>query len=400
MKKIFWGFVAVSILFLVPKLAFAVKCEGSPPQDDPVAIQNFIDACQSKIGQLQGTAKTLKAAIQLLNSKINLTTAQIRSTVAQIAQLEKDIQTLGGVIGELNVTLDDLTAIYLSRIRQTYKNRQTSSLILLFASDSFTTFQNKLKYLSIASKRDQIILHELESTRLDLDSQKTAKETKQQEVEKLKITLEEQKAILDRQGAEKKRLLADTQNSEAKYQNLLKAALAELEAIESIIAGKGTEQEVGDISSGQIIAKVIPSASCNSSGPHLHFIVARSSETQNPFNYLKPVDYRNCSGSSCGSNDGDSFNPSGSWDWPLNPTIKMNQGYGSTWATRNTWVGSIYKFHNGIDIEGSNNDIKAVQAGKLFRGSYSGVNGCALKYVRVDHKDTDLDTYYLHVNYF
>ena len=78
----------------------------------------------------------------------------------------------------------------------------------------------------------------------------------------------------------------------------------------------------------------------------------------------------------------------------------MNQGFGATWAVNNTWVGRIYRFHNGIDIHSDISDVKAVRDGKLYRGSYAGINSCALKYVRVHHSEGDYDTYYLHVNYF
>jgi len=133
----------------------------------------------------------------------------------------------------------------------------------------------------------------------------------------------------------------------------------------------------------------------------LHFITSQDGKAVNPFNYLRPgVDFENCSGSSCGSSDGDAFNPSGSWDWPIAPKIKYSQGFGSTWATRNTWVGRIYSAHNGIDINSnSGSEVKAVRGGTLFRGSYSGASGCRLRYVRVDHDDSDLDTFYLHINY-
>ena len=45
----------------------------------------------------------------------------------------------------------------------------------------------------------------------------------------------------------------------------------------------------------------------------------------------------------------------------------------------------------------SSSEVKAVKGGTLYRGSY-GV-GCQLRYVRVAHDDSDLETYYLHVNY-
>jgi peptidoglycan hydrolase CwlO-like protein len=238
MKKILLVCLVIGVFWISRQPALAIDCEGSLPGNE-TDLQQYIDSCKSKIDQLVSQAGTLKAAIQLLNSKINLTTAQIKSTAVQIVQLEKDIQTLSGVIVDLNSTLDDLSKIYVSRLRQSYKDRTTNPLVMFFASESFTTFQNKLKYLTIASKRDQIILHELESTRVDLDSQKTAKETKQEEIEALKKKLESQKLTLDKQNIEKKNLLTDTQNSEKKYQQLLSDAQRQLAAFRRFVTSQG-----------------------------------------------------------------------------------------------------------------------------------------------------------------
>jgi hypothetical protein len=215
--------------------------------------------------------------------------------------------------------------------------------------------------------------------------------------EDLQAQLEEQGRVLGAQKTAKADLLAITRNDEKKYQALLAQARAEYEAIQAIIAGKGEETEVGKVSEGQRIASVIQGASCNSSGAHLHFIVSQNGNTHNPFSYLRAIDYENCSGpGECGA--ADAFNPSGNWGWPISPKIKFSQGYGSTWAIQNTWVGRIYSFHNGIDINSlSSSEAKAVKSGTLYRGSY-GV-GCQLRYVRVDHDDSDLDTFYLHINY-
>ena len=176
---------------------------------------------------------------------------------------------------------------------------------------------------------------------------------------------------------------------------MLEQARAEYTAIQGIIAGAGTETKLREVKKGDAIASVISGASCNSSGGHLHFIIQDNGAVVNPFAYLKSVDYSNCSGSSCGSSDGDSFSPSGSWDWPLNPPIELEQGYGSTWGVRNTWVGRIYSFHNGIDINGSSNTVSSVADGELYKGSYA--VGCALSYVKVVHKESNIVTFYLHV---
>ena len=66
-------------------------------------------------------------------------------------------------------------------------------------------------------------------------------------------------------------------------------------------------------------------------------------------------------------------------------------------------AGNPYQISTAQDLQDMNNDlsldVKAVRSGTLYRGSYSGSGSCQLRYVRVDHDDSDLDTLYLHINY-
>lgn len=370
----------------------AVDCEGDPPSgvEHLADIQAYQQQCESKINDLQNQQKTLKSVISLLTSKINLTQAQIFSTNAQIAQLEKDISVLGGVIDNLNQTLDELTAVFIARVQQNYKTHDIRFLDIFFASKTFASFENRLRYLQIAQKHDQIIMHELESSRLNLDAQKTSKQQKQAEITALKATLVQQQKTLAAQQQDKKQLLTETQNSEAKYQALLAKAQAELQAIESIIAGKGSETEVGSVSQGAKIATIIPGPSACSTGAHLHFETDVDRVHQSPAGYLKPIDIT-------WNNAPDSPFPfTGSWDWPLNTPVRITQGYGHTsFSSRYT-----NNFHTGIDMVNIDNlDVKAVRDGTLYRGSI-GCGGGTLKYVHVKHKNENVDTYYLHVNYF
>ena len=391
MKK--WLALILTSLFITFSIpAFAIECDGSPPSDASQLI-DFIKKCNEKINESKGQQQTLNSAIIVINSKINLAQGQINQTQAQIDGLEKEIGLLSTILVDLNKSLDQLSVTYAARVKESYKQRDLTPLRLFFSSDSFGQLVTKLKYFNSIKTRDRLVLQELEKARLDYDQQKLTKQEKQQEVEDLKNKLVGQKVALGGQKAQKQDLLTITKNDEKKFQSLLASARAELEAIEAIIAGKGQEEEVGDVNQGDVIAHVITGSSCNSSGTHLHFLVSNNSLVRNPFEYLKSVDYYNNSG-------GDPFNPSGSWDWPLSPTINFYQGYGHTWAIQNTWVGGIYSFHNGIDISSSSTDVKAVKSGRLYRGSYTGSGGCALKYVRVDHADFDIDTFYLHVNYF
>ncbi len=380
-------FTISSIFFFFPGNS-SLEISAETQEEKMERLSKEIEQYESEIKRLSSQASTLSNQIAQYD-------AQIRLTSLKIAETEEKIFLLGGRIDQLEKSLHSLTNAFTNRVVHTYKMSKISSpYLLLVNANDLPGAVSSFHYLQRIQEADRDLLVRLE------DAQVTYK-TEKVDQEELQVTLEEQKSVLGAQKGAKAILLEETRNDEKKYQQLLAAAKSEFEAIQAIIAGKGEEEEVGSVSQGQRIASVIQGPSCNSSGEHLHFIVRQGNGTLNPFSHLKGgVDYENCSGSSCGSSDGDPFNPSGSWDWPINPKIKFTQGYGSTWATRNTWVGRIYSFHNGIDIKSeSSSEVRAAKSGTLYRGSYTGYNGCRLRYVRVDHDDSDLDTLYLHINY-
>jgi len=343
---------------------------------------------QKQIEEYQNEVSRLKAQATTLTNQIKQYDAQIALATLKITQTEEKIDMLVGRIGQLETSLTALTEAFSSRAEETYKMaRLEEPLLFLVSAPDLDTAVSRFYYLRKIQQSDRELMIRLQSAQTNYQDQKSEQEILQAE-------LEEQKKSLDVQKKAKANLLTVTKNDEKKYQQLLAQARAEFEAIQAILAGKGTEEEVGKVSQGQRIASVIQGASCNSSGSHLHFMVAQGGTTFNPFAYLKGgIDYVNDS-------NGDTFNPSGGWDWPISPKIDFNQGYGSdTWCIKYGTCGKIYSFHNGIDIDSSNFEVKAVKAGTLYRGSYSGSGGCRLKYVRIDHDDSDIGTYYLHINY-
>ncbi|MBU2592844.1 MAG: hypothetical protein ABH867_03235 [Patescibacteria group bacterium] len=369
------------------------------PDQKSTLLSEIINSCDQLSREAQSKIKSLSSQINYMNSQIQLAILKIDQTANQIEILEIQIGDLSKKISVLNVSLNETAALFINRVIATYKAGKTSALDLIFSSSSFGDFFRITRYLKAAQTHDRQMMIAMEEIRLNYDQQKKEKEERQKDLEELKVKLAQQKADLDKQQANKKHLLAVTRNDEKQYQELLSQARAEYQAIQAILAGKGDEIEVGGVSQGEVIASIISGPSCNSSGTHLHFTIAdNAGNVSNPFSYLKQVDYRNCSGPSpCSA--ADPFNPGGGWDWPVSPPVILAQGYGVTWAVNNTWVGRIYNFHNGIDIAGSSNQVKAVQEGTLYRGSYTGSGGCRLRYVRVKHKDSNLSAYYLHINY-
>lgn len=361
-------------------------------------LSDKIKEYEKKIGELQGEQRTLSAAIAYLDNKIKLTTTQIFVTEEELKILGEEISKLSVKIGILDQSLVDVSEILSSRIQETYKRSLINPVYFFFSSKGFGEALSRIQYLRVVQKHDRDLLYQMQKSKMNYGMQKELKEEKQEKEEVLKAQLLSQQVVLDQQKGAKQELLNVTKNDEQEYQQLLAVARAEYQAIQSILAGYGEETKVREVKEGEKIATVLSGSSCNSSGTHLHFMVVKNGNPENPFGYLKSVSFHNCSGWYDGQCQAiDAFNPSGGWNWPLDPEITLNQGYGYTWAVQNTWVGQIYSSHNGIDIEGSSNNVKSVKAGTLYKGSYS--VGCVLPYVKVEHGDSDIDTYYLHVYY-
>lgn len=399
-RQLLFFFSLTLIFFLFPRVIWGITDEEC--QRDLESGREHLEECinlwSGLAGEKQLQITTLKSELQRFDASIAITIAQIYKTVAEIEKLEGEIAALSSKIGNLDISLDQLSTILVKRIAETYKKGRIDAFALLLSSDNFSEFVGRYKYLRVIQLHDRKLMVQMETVRTNYVDQRTVKEEKQEELEAARKKLEAQKLVLAQQKADRQRLLEATQNDEKRYQALIASARAELIAIKGILAGQGKEVESGHVSEGQKIASLIQGASCNSSGTHLHFMISQGNETHNPFSYLSGnVSAENCSGSSCGSGDGDAFNPSGGWTWPLNSPLKFTQGYGVTWAIQHTWVGRVYSFHNGIDIVSDSAEVKATKAGTLYQGVYEG--GCNLTYVRVDHDDSELDTLYLHVNY-
>jgi len=395
-KLVFLSLFLLTFLFS-RSIVFAQNCDEincANEGDQLTCIKEKKSCWEIKISETQQAQITLNSTISILSGQISIQQLQVQQTLAEIAQLENEIGELTERIGGLNISLDRLSSILVKRVGEQYKRTQVNPLFLLFNGNNLNNFLSDYKYVKLAKKQTLEAMHRAESQRLLYDEQKSLKEEKQIQVESKKKELELQQAQLQQQRNDQQYLLQATKNNESRYQNELAKTLQELQAIQSIIAGQGNELEVGDIAKGETIASIISGASACSTGSHLHFEVAKDNSNLNPAGYLKQV-------SISWSNDpDDQFGFSGSWDWPVFNAAKITQGYGMTWyaRVRRAYGGSP---HTGLDLVSKTSSdlrVRAVENGTLYRGSVS-CGGGLLRYVRVKHKEDNINTYYLHINY-
>ena len=290
----------ISIIFI---LIFFFLSYSVFAQQNAGEVAKKIEEYQRKLTDLAQQRNTLSSEIQYMTLQINLTTLKIQETEEKIIATQKEIEILSSRIKSLDTALSHLSKLLLKKAFEGYKNRPISVFDMLFDSQNANDFISKVKYLKTTQENNQKLLIQVQETKLNFEEQKSLREQKTIELAKLEAQLNIQKDDLNNQKGAKQKLLNVTQNDEKIYQRLLEQARAEYAAIQGIISGAGTETKLREVKRGESIASIIPGASCNSSGGHLHFIVQDNGSVSNPFNYLKSVDYANCSGSACGSSD-------------------------------------------------------------------------------------------------
>lgn len=391
--------IILSLFFLINNQSSFAQSETPTPTPDPSQaelnkLKDQIKDLENKISDLQGQEKTLSSQIKVMDSQIKLTELKINATEEEIANLTKGIETTNKKISNLEETLNNLTRVLLNRIVATYETGSTQSFGLLLSSKGFADFFSKINYLRIVQNHDKQLILETQQAKNDYANQKQIFEDEKAKVEALKKQLENYTAQLAQEKRNKQSLLDVTRSDERRYQELLAKARAEMSAIEGVVATIQLKDGT-PVQEGQIIAVVGNSGYpyC-STGPHLHFEIRRNSNVEDPNNYLRgdvsfsysyPPEKYDFYGT---------INPHGSWNWPLDVPVLINQGYGSSHG-----YAKFYKetndIHTGIDMGEDLGQIKTPKSGTLYKGTTS-CSGIPMNYAAVDHGD-GIISWYWHV---
>lgn len=207
--------------------------------DPPISTADCPQYLQDKVNQLHDQANTLSGQIAQFNSQILLSQARIADAQATIDKLEQEIGALGTRISYIATSVNNLQVLLKQRIIATYEQSFVSDLEILVSANDVSDFILRAQYLKQVQENDRKILANLQQTKADYASQKDDRETKQAQIEASKKQLEGLQASLNQQKTAKDQLLAETQGSEANYQQLLKQAQEQISGFKSFSSSHG-----------------------------------------------------------------------------------------------------------------------------------------------------------------
>ncbi len=207
--------------------------------DNHISVADCPNYLQNKLSTLQGQDKTLSSQIAIADSQIKLTEAKIDSTQAQIESLEDDIEITKTKISSSEGDLDKTSHAFVGRAKAVYQVGTVDPWQVLLTSNTLDNFFTRLKYLKIVQLFDKKNIYAAEQAKVNYANQQDILVDKKRQEEALNAKLEDYTDQLNQDKESKKKLLAETQGSEANYQRLLNAAKAQLAGFSNFVAAQG-----------------------------------------------------------------------------------------------------------------------------------------------------------------
>lgn len=293
-------------------------------------IEQQIADQQNEIERLKGEEQNLENELAILEAELDATELELQGAQAQLEQVELEIEFTEEQIVESGDQLDFSIEAYREQLAQSYIFSRTSSLEILFNSDSISDFSRNMKYLEVVDAENERLINSISALKNQLEEQRLGLETKRSEVQALQNEIEAKKNDLDEKRFVKEQLLATVQDRQITYEQLVQSSRASYAQLNNEIAALEEQIRQQEIERQR----------------QLELERQRAQEQGLPEPAPPPA-------------------PSGGYVWPARGTITM-----SFWEEYPDWILRLYpglpRNHTGLDIAaGSGTPIYSTQTGTV-----------------------------------
>lgn len=247
-KNVLYKFLLLGTLILVfsPAAYAQTPTETSstvtPTPDKSKEVEELnkkITELEGKISESRSQQSSLNSQISTMDNQIKLTEYRINATQQEITDLALDIDSATKRMKNLEGSLNAVSKVLINRIVATYQAGGNEQLNLLFAVNDIDDLVSKATYLRVVQAHDKRLMYDAQQARNDYANQKTIFEGKKKKVLGLQTQLEDYTEQLDKDKADKQKLLADTKGNEANYQKMLSQAQAQLAGFSRFATSQG-----------------------------------------------------------------------------------------------------------------------------------------------------------------
>lgn len=307
-------------------------------------LEQEIAAYQKTLSQTAEQSKTLQGEVSRIETQIKKLNTDIRLTQNRISATELQIEELDGEIAHKELRIKTQRGALAETIQTLYQEDTNSIIEVLLEHERISDFFGQLEHIQNVEQSihgDLAALRELKTT---LEEERDSRTKRRKELSQLNHELGYRRAIEEGAKGDKKKLLTETKNEEARYQQLLKDRAVKREAMLSEI--QRTEDELRQLINPSMI-------------PQAH---------------------------------------AGVLAWPLKGSVVLTQSFGNTPDSKILYNG---KPHNGIDFGAPiGTPLYAAESGFVWEtGNTDLFMGCLSygKWILIRHPN-NLATLYAHLS--
>lgn len=234
---IFFSLFLTTYFLLPTPWAIAVTTSDLSQQIDSIrrerqALVEEQKRLQEELDKVSRESATLGSAVKSLDSARKKLGADIRVTQSKIAATDLNIKVLENNVNAAQRKINTHKGAVETAIKALYESDSRPLISMLLASVNFGDAWHDNSQLTELSTRLDDEVEELRETKEVLNKEKDSKEKVKQQIVALNQELSGQKAVVEESKKAKEKLLAESKNKEALYQEMLRENLRRQEESE------------------------------------------------------------------------------------------------------------------------------------------------------------------------